>query len=96
MPKKLKAIIKRPLNDDELDNIIHSMRKIVRPNYFYYRETKREKRRLNSHGCGPRPEMFRKLNGVRRKGVIVRYNVKRCWEKLGVWNPEWGFAGRKI
>ncbi|KAI0976971.1 hypothetical protein F4678DRAFT_456251 [Xylaria arbuscula] len=40
--------------------------------------------------------MFRRLNGARRQGVIVRHNVKRRWEKLGVWNPEWGFAGRKM
>ncbi|KAI1400872.1 hypothetical protein F4819DRAFT_460262 [Hypoxylon fuscum] len=40
--------------------------------------------------------MFKKLNGSRRQGVIVRHCVKRTWEKLGVWNPEWGFAGRKL
>lgn len=77
MLKKLKAIIKRPLNDDEFNNIIHFMRKIVRLNYFYYKKAKREKRRLNSHCYGPRPEMFKGLNNSRRKGVIVRYNVKR-------------------
>ncbi|KAI0868581.1 hypothetical protein GGS24DRAFT_481950 [Hypoxylon argillaceum] len=31
-----------------------------------------------------------------RKGVWVRHNIKRRWEKLGIWNPNWGFAGRRL
>lgn len=40
--------------------------------------------------------MFRGLKGSRRLGVLVRHNIKRRWEKLGVWNPDWGFPGRKV
>ena len=93
MPDELKVIMERPFTDAELDEIADFMREIVRPEYFYYREAKREQRRLDSHGRGPRPEMFRILNGARPQGVIIRHNVKRRWEKLGVWNPKWGFAG---
>ena len=96
MPEELKAIMDRPLNDDEFRTIASMMRKIVLPDNFYYDEAKREQRRFDSFRRGPRPEMFKRLNGSRREGVIIRYNVKRCWEKLGVWNPKWGFAGRKI
>ncbi|KAI1497721.1 hypothetical protein F5X99DRAFT_432720 [Biscogniauxia marginata] len=69
--------------------------KSARPEHFYYTEAKREYYRLESRR-GPLPEMFRRLNGSRRRGVIVRHLVKRRWEKLGVWNSEWGFAGRKV
>ncbi len=32
--------------------------------------------------------------GVERINVIARRNIKRRWQKLGVWNPEWGVPGR--
>jgi hypothetical protein len=96
MPEELIAIMERPIDNDELDSISAFMRSIVRPDYFYYTEAKREHYRVDNHVRGPRLEMFRELNGARREGVIVRHNVKRRWEKLGVWNPQWGFAGRKM
>ncbi|KAF2241451.1 hypothetical protein BU26DRAFT_525276 [Trematosphaeria pertusa] len=96
MPEELKAVMERPIDDDELDRISSILRSIVYPDDFYYTEAMREYYRLNHRSRGPRPEMFRGLDGVRRQGVIVRHNVKRRWEKLGVWNPEWGFAGRKV
>jgi hypothetical protein len=95
MPEELKAIIERPIDDDELRRISHVLHSIVGPDDFYYTEAKREHYRLDCRR-GPRPKMFRGLNGSRRQGVIVRHNVKRRWEKLGLWNPEWGFAGRKV
>lgn len=29
-----------------------------------------------------------------RYSVIVRRNIRKRWEKLGVWNPQWGIPGR--
>ena len=40
--------------------------------------------------------MFREREGAQRLGILVRHNVKRRWEQLGVWNPEWGFPGREV
>ncbi|KAI3326973.1 hypothetical protein HD806DRAFT_520008 [Xylariaceae sp. AK1471] len=98
MPDDLKAIMEHPINDNELNQISGYMYDIVYPDDFYYKEAMREYERLEGYGRGrgPTPEMFRGLNGARRRGVITRHNVKRRWEKLGVWNPKWGFAGRKL
>ncbi|KAI1274629.1 hypothetical protein F5Y07DRAFT_372338 [Xylaria sp. FL0933] len=96
MPEELKAIMERPLTDDELDDIVLRLEPFVYPDKFYYSEATREQRRLDSYHRGPRPLMFQRLNGQRRQGVIVRHLVKRRWQKLGVWNPDWGFAGRKL
>ncbi|KAI0812807.1 hypothetical protein GGR55DRAFT_703538 [Xylaria sp. FL0064] len=96
MPEELKAIMERPLTDDELYFITCRLEPFVYPDKFYYSEAKREHDRLDSYHRGPRPQMFQRLNGVRRQCVIVRHLVKRRWQKLGVWNPEWGFAGRKV
>jgi hypothetical protein len=32
--------------------------------------------------------------GQERVNIIARRNIRRRWEKLGVWNPEWGIPGR--
>ncbi|EFY89134.1 hypothetical protein MAC_04721 [Metarhizium acridum CQMa 102] len=94
MPEELKAIMEQPLTQDERDEISGFMLKLTRPDDFYYAEAHRERSRLDRF---PLPEIFfRGLNGYRRQGVIVRHLVKRRWEKLGVWNPNWGFAGRKV
>jgi hypothetical protein len=29
-----------------------------------------------------------------RINIIARHNIRRRWEKLGVWNPEWGIPSR--
>ncbi|KAI1347199.1 hypothetical protein F5Y01DRAFT_307762 [Xylaria sp. FL0043] len=96
MPEELKAIMERPLTNDELHFITLHLEPFVYPDKIYYREAKREHDRLGSYHRGPRPLMFQRLNGQRRQGVIVRHLVKRRWEKLGIWNPDWGFAGRKV
>jgi hypothetical protein len=93
--------MERPIDDDEVKNISVSMDIMVRPDQFYYLETKREEYRFRKETRSlPRPPMFAAmfwgLNGSRRIGVIIRHNFKRRWEKLGVWNPKWGFAGRQV
>ncbi|KAI1077215.1 hypothetical protein F5B20DRAFT_593026 [Whalleya microplaca] len=81
IPEELQAIMERPIDDNEIKHISGFLDKVARA-YDLPR--------------GPRPDFLRELNGYRRIGVIARHSVKRRWEKLGVWNPEWGFAGRKV
>ncbi|KAJ2898969.1 uncharacterized protein MKZ38_003538 [Zalerion maritima] len=95
MPEELKAIMERPIDEKEIDSIPSFLHSVVRPDDFYHTEAMSEKHRLDGRR-GPRPKMFTGLDGARRQGVIVRHNIKRRWGKLGVWNPKWGFAGRKI
>ncbi|KAG7285868.1 hypothetical protein NEMBOFW57_008162 [Staphylotrichum longicolle] len=33
--------------------------------------------------------------GRERINIIARRNIRRRWQKLGVWNPEWGIPDRK-
>ncbi|KAK3361423.1 hypothetical protein B0T24DRAFT_108889 [Lasiosphaeria ovina] len=32
--------------------------------------------------------------GEQRRKVVFRHRIKKRWERLGVWNPEWGIPGR--
>ena len=89
--------MERPIDDDDVGEIAGSLTRELQAHKIYYSEAKREQHRLEkSLPIGPTPPEFRTLNFSRRKGVIVRHNVKRRWEKLGVWNPAWGFAGRQV
>ncbi|KAL7936914.1 hypothetical protein V8C35DRAFT_294186 [Trichoderma chlorosporum] len=96
MPQELQVLMEQPLSQDEVDDIAYFMCDLPRPDDIYYKEAWREYHRVDSHPPGPRPEMFKNLNGSRRQGVIVRHLVKRRWQKLGIWNTSWGFAGRKV
>ncbi|KAI3318580.1 hypothetical protein HD806DRAFT_512031 [Xylariaceae sp. AK1471] len=96
IPDEILAIMERPLEQSEVDDIASLLESIAYPDEIFHSEAWREQDRLDNQGRGPRPYIFRGSNGVKRQGVIVRHNVKRRWEKLGVWNPEWGFAGRNL
>jgi hypothetical protein len=90
MSEELKSIMEKEISDDELNSIAYDMRTWSDPVSFYLTEAKLEEDRLNRY---PFRSRFIQLKGSRRLGVIVRHNVKRRWEKLGVWNPDWGFPG---
>ncbi|KAI0102487.1 hypothetical protein GGR51DRAFT_527518 [Nemania sp. FL0031] len=95
MPAVVRAILECPIDDDEAEKIAAACSKFVRPEDFYYIEAICEAKRIDTV-CQPIPEFFNGGHaGMKRRGIIVRHNVKRRWEKLGVWNPKWGFAGRK-
>lgn len=32
--------------------------------------------------------------GYPRRNIIVRRNIRKRWQRLGIWNPEWGIPGR--
>lgn len=97
LAEELQAILEPPLNDQELDMIAYTLGKSVHPAKPYHTEAKYEEYRLGKATSGlPSSLMFQRLNGARRQGVIIRHGLKRRWQKLGVWNPAWGFAGRKM
>lgn len=97
IPTELQAVMERPINDFEAELIASSVEQRLRPHDSYYSESKFERRRFEENiPRWPLPEEFRTRNFHRRMGVVVRHNVKRRWEKLGVWNPDWGFAGRQV
>ena len=96
IPKELKALIGYPLSKDELETISDFIYKLPHPDNFYYTEAQRKDYRLNTDRRSPQPKMFRDLNNTQRQGIIIRHLVRRRWQKLGVWNINWGFAGRKV
>ncbi|KAH9887502.1 hypothetical protein F4778DRAFT_756927 [Xylariomycetidae sp. FL2044] len=92
--QQMDALMEPPITDEERDHIVRSIKEIALPAHFYHGNAMGELSRLSKSYPGSRPEMFTDLTGSRREGVIVRHLVKRHWERLGLWNPKWGFAGR--
>jgi len=108
LPEELRAVMDQPISDLEVEDIVSnsSMITILRPGDFYFTVAEIESDRLSMHRAKMRRELeasgrfgclgvFEDTEGWRRHGVVVRHNIKRRWEKIGVWNPEWGFPGRK-
>lgn len=95
LPEDLRAIMEGPIEDQKIKFLALGLENLATPRHFYYTEVKLEEERLE-HYQSVKNTMFRKRKGSRRLGVMARRNVKRRWEKLGIWNPEWGFPGRNM
>lgn len=95
LPEDLRAIMERPIEDIEFRRITDELYGFVTARECYYAEVTREEDWLLNY----RPfetAIFTGSDGIRRLGVMARHSVKRRWEKLGIWNPEWGFPGRNM
>ncbi|KAK7398461.1 hypothetical protein QQX98_012148 [Neonectria punicea] len=58
-------------------------------------EHDRTTRFWRSESCNwPTREFLKGPEGIIRYHIIVRRNIRKRWQKLGVWNPEWGIPGR--
>ncbi|KXH56621.1 hypothetical protein CNYM01_10724 [Colletotrichum nymphaeae SA-01] len=86
-------VIERPLDEDEIKRIALALGPQMSPGQLYLSESKREEKRIIENCRGP---VFHKPKGIRRIGIVARHNMKKRWEKLGIWNPAWGFAGRNV
>ena len=109
MSDELNRLLDAPLNDDELDGVARQLEGssyIYDPGRRYAREAEIEKERIHEWAkfeASPGTRDYFVQLGPARKGraghergnIIARHNIKRRWEKLGVWNPEWGIPENK-
>ena len=104
MLDEFKDLMEGPLSDEEqkaLGNNLHLIR-AYNPGKRYHLEAHIENARIDSWMWGPSDDVKKYLRspgrlgraGRERMNVIVRRNIKRRWQKLGVWNPQWGIPGR--
>lgn len=93
LPEELIALMEQPITDEERKHIAFDLGDILNPVDRYHIEANREETRVWKYRSN---KIFHREQGIRRCGVFVRHNIKRRWEKLGIWNPEWGFAGRNV
>jgi hypothetical protein len=101
--EKFRDLVRKPLSDNECEGVVHHLNgtdfNIYRPGGRYDTEARREHDRLdtfylsmqsNSHAV----DLLKGPKGYQRRSVIVRRNIRKRWQRLGIWNPEWGIPGR--
>lgn len=104
MLDEFKDLMEGPLSDAEQFEVatcLH-LERTYNPGERYRIEARIEKARIDSFIWGPSDDMATYLRspewigraGRERINIIVRRNIKRRWQKLGVWNPQWGIPGR--
>ena len=97
-------ILDEPLDNDDLDMVAYRVEKHYPPGERYNAEAEVERDRLAlsaRQACDNTRQYFVQYGsaeagraGRARVNIIVRRNIKRRWQKLGVWNPEWGIPDR--
>ncbi|KAL2155546.1 hypothetical protein VTH82DRAFT_288 [Thermothelomyces myriococcoides] len=98
-------VLKPPLSDKERDMVATKLwyfAKVYEPGHRYRQEARLEEERVRrlcrrlqpANDEAKKPFDFWGRPGNERLNIIVRRNIKRRWQKLGVWNPQWGIPGR--
>jgi len=90
-------LVRRPLNNEELFRFRRGLR-AYRPAHQFDVEAKKERERINDVSSNRDsmgrlvyrgPNIFRRA-GSQRLDIMVRNSIRKRWEALGFWNPEWG------
>lgn len=100
---EIDRILEPPLSSDELETLVGDIvrRAFYTPENRYADEAAAERGRLDrlriiDHFPQKAKEWLQprgRLIGVQRRNIVTRHNIKRRWQKLGIWNPEWGIPG---
>lgn len=98
-----KDLMDPPLQDNEQSEVATSLfhtARVYDPGVRYRAEVRTEERRIDGFSWLPSDDTKKYLHfsgraGQERRNVIARRNIKRRWQKLGVWNPQWGIPDRR-
>lgn len=99
---EIDEILERPFSEEDLGFVATELPNLYHPGKRYNEEAKIEATRvdrLSSHYYAPQ-KVKNWLNprrwevGVERQKIVTRRNIKRRWQKLGIWNPQWGIPDR--
>ncbi|KAF2249588.1 hypothetical protein BU26DRAFT_320319 [Trematosphaeria pertusa] len=94
-------LIRRPLNNDERDYYRRTFHAYA-PEHQFFVESGKEREHILAESLRRDSEgryVYRgpdisKRPGDQRLDIMVRNGIRKRWESLGVWNPEWGIPGR--
>ncbi|KAK4132422.1 hypothetical protein BT67DRAFT_89442 [Trichocladium antarcticum] len=96
-----KYILDKPLTEREFNNTLTSLSHgdLYSPGKRYREEARHELDLLRAfcrkhHSSTGLRSILDHEPGDRRAAVIVRRNIRKRWERLGIWNPAWGIPGR--
>ena len=93
LPQEFLRIMEPPLTKSERGGLA-STAHWHRPGACCKREWDLEEAQLRHFLAADKHWMFESNTGALLKGVIVHHNIKCRWQKLGIWNSEWGIPSR--
>jgi hypothetical protein len=96
--------LRKPLADMEITNALQvlnydgSRGALYTPGGRFMDEARLERQLLRSFLRSEKANKHARASlqgpkGLQRCAIIVRHNIRKRWERLGVWNPEWGIPG---
>ncbi|KAG7287132.1 hypothetical protein NEMBOFW57_006637 [Staphylotrichum longicolle] len=96
--EEFKEVIQIPLSDCESSRLVGTLNAIdlYAPGARYRNESRREHELISSffirepHGTRAK-EFLKEKRGYQRRSVVVRHAIRKRWQRLGVWNPDWAF-----
>ncbi|PHH88174.1 hypothetical protein CDD83_7875 [Cordyceps sp. RAO-2017] len=93
------ARLAEPLNAEELyvlQSMLESQYHAYQPGVRYLQEAEEEKRymQLLREESDKHRDLLLGRAGEQREMVLSRHRIKKRWQSLGVWNPDWGIPGR--
>ncbi|RMD39853.1 hypothetical protein DV735_g5290, partial [Chaetothyriales sp. CBS 134920] len=98
---EIDELVSRPLSEEELHETqrhFESWHPAYHPGLRYEKEAMRDAMFDMMKDPGLRDPQIRNQfdgrAGEQRQKVVIRHRIKKRWERLGVWNPEWGIPGR--
>ena len=98
---EINELVRQPLDNEELYWVRKSFG-AYHAGARFRKEARQEEQRIRDE-WGKRDEYWRPLYrgpdligrpGMERLEIMVRNGVRKRWERLCVWNPEWGMPGR--
>ncbi|KAK4214524.1 hypothetical protein QBC37DRAFT_440091 [Rhypophila decipiens] len=99
--EQFRDLLCKPLNDNEIRSLVSTLDGIgiYTPGGRYIVEVKQEhdlldrfysSANINAHAH----DLLKFPKGYQRRDVIIRRNIRKRWQRLGIWNPDWGVPGR--
>lgn len=99
--ERFRDLVSKPLNDVEIEGVVYDLcfYNPSTPGVRYNIEARREHDRLDTFWAvtyrhSHAEDRLKGPRGHQRRDVIVRRNIRKRWQRLGIWNPEWGIPGR--
>ncbi|KAK4132126.1 hypothetical protein BT67DRAFT_444022 [Trichocladium antarcticum] len=99
--EEFRDVLREPLSDAELDDVASYANSLCLydPGERFGDEARLEEERLSTFCRRQNPnshakEFLQWPRGQHTRAVIARRNIRKRWQRLGLWNSEWGIPGR--
>lgn len=95
LPLEVAEFLDAPLTDEERIQLDSEMGELRHPGhryaYEYCIEVHRISRKLQTSKAKMNPHVTLLSLQEEREPIVIRHRIRKRWQELGIWNPEWEF-----